>query len=69
MPGIGPGQLYHFQADGPYEPERGNLFDPKARLIDPYAKALAGEFLPSTDGLIRPPRCVVVDDDQFDWQG
>ena len=63
-----PGQLYHFQADGPFDPDQGHLFDSSARLIDPYAKALAGEFLSSPDGLVRPPRCVVVDD-QFDWQG
>jgi isoamylase len=68
VPGAGPGQLYHFQADGPYEPDKGNRFDPKARLIDPYAKALAGEFLPSDDGIVRPPKCVVVND-EFDWQG
>jgi glycogen operon protein len=68
VPGILPGQLYHFQADGPFDPARGHRFDSNARLIDPYAKALAGEFLPSGDGLVRPPRCVVVDD-QYDWQG
>lgn len=66
--GIGPGQLYHFQADGPYQPEIGQRFDKRARLIDPYAKALAGNFQPSPDGIVRPPKCVVVDD-QFDWQG
>ena len=68
VPGVGPSQLYHFQADGPHEPEKGNRFDPRARLIDPYAKALAGEFQLVTDGIIRPPKCVVVDD-EFDWQG
>ncbi len=68
VPGIGPGQLYHFQAVGPYDPARGHRFDATARLIDPYAKALAGEFMPSPDGLVRPPKCVVVDD-WFDWQG
>ena len=68
VPGVGVGQLYHFQADGPYDPEVGQLFDGKARLIDPYAKALAGDFLPSTDGIVRPPKCVVVDD-YFDWEG
>jgi len=68
VPGIGPGQLYHFQADGPHEPKKGHRFDPQARLIDPYAKALAGRFLPADGGIIRPPKCVVVDD-QFDWQG
>ncbi|MDR0338121.1 MAG: glycogen debranching protein GlgX, partial [Planctomycetaceae bacterium] len=62
-------QLYHFQAEGPFEPEKGLRFDGRARLIDPYAKALAGTFLPSSDGLIRPPKCVVIDDDDFDWRG
>lgn len=68
VPGLSAGQLYHFQADGPFEPEVGHRFDRTARLIDPYARALAGNFLPSDDGVIRPPKCVVVDD-SFDWQG
>ncbi len=68
VPGLGPGQLYHFQADGPRDPERGYWFDGTARLIDPYAKALAGHFQPGDDGIIRPPKCVVVDD-YFDWEG
>jgi len=68
VPGVGPGQLYHFQADGPHEPDRGHRFDPQARLIDPYAKALAGHFLPAKSGIVRPPKCVVVDD-EFDWKG
>ncbi|MDD3586926.1 MAG: glycogen debranching protein GlgX [Thermoguttaceae bacterium] len=62
------GQLYHFQVDGPHSPSKGSYFDPKARLIDPYAKALAGDFLPSHDGIVRPPKCVVVDN-SFDWTG
>ena len=68
VPGTGPGQLYHFQADGPHEPDRGQRFDPQARLIDPYAKALVGQFQRADDGVIRPPKCVVVDD-EFNWQG
>ena len=68
VPGVGPGQLYHFQADGPHEPQRGYRFDPQARLIDPYAKALAGDFLPAEGGVLRPPKCVV-SHDEFDWQG
>ena len=67
LPGVMPGQLYHFQADGPFDPERGQRFNGRARLIDPYARALAGRFLPSPDGIIRPPKCVVIDD-HFDWQ-
>ena len=66
--GLAKGQLYHFQADGPHDPERGQWFDGNCRLIDPYAKALAGEFQPQTDGVIRPPKCVVIDD-TFDWEG
>jgi glycogen operon protein len=66
--GLEPGALYHFQADGPYDPEHGQLFNPKARLIDPYAKALAGDFMPSDDGVIRPPKCVVMEE-YFDWEG
>ncbi|MDR0703798.1 MAG: glycogen debranching protein GlgX [Planctomycetaceae bacterium] len=62
-------QLYHFQAEGPFEPEKGLRFDGRARLIDPYAKALAGTFLPCSDHIIRPPKCVVIDDDDFDWRG
>jgi len=62
------GQLYHLQADGPFDPQRGLRFDGHARLIDPYAEALAGEFLPAEDGIVRPPKCVVVDE-EFDWRG
>ncbi|MCE5267727.1 MAG: glycogen debranching protein GlgX [Planctomycetaceae bacterium] len=68
VPGVEPGQLYHFQAEGPHEPEKGLRFDGAARLIDPYARALAGDFLPALGGIVRPPKCVVVDD-EFDWQG
>ena len=68
VPGIGAGQLYHYQADGPHEPSRGQRFDPQARLIDPYCKALAGDFLPAVGGIVRPPKCVVIHD-KFDWQG
>ena len=68
LEGAEPGLLYHFQADGPFEPEKGHRFQPKARLIDPYAKALCGDFMSSADGIVRPPKCVVVDD-HFDWQG
>jgi isoamylase len=68
VPGLRAGQLYHFQADGPFEPENGHRFDARARLIDPYAKALAGTFLDNSDGITRPPKCVVVDD-HFDWSG
>ncbi len=62
VPGSTHGQLYHLQASGPWDPDHGHRFDSSARLIDPYAQALAGEFQKSDDGVIRPPKCVVVDD-------
>jgi glycogen operon protein len=38
-----PGQLYAYRVFGPYEPERGLRFDPAKLVLDPYAKALAGQ--------------------------
>lgn len=66
VPGLNENQLYHFQAAGPWEPDIGHRFDASARLIDPYSRALAGTYQKCADGIVRPPKCVVVDD-QFDW--
>ena len=68
VPGLKAGAFYHYQTDGPFDPSQGLRFDSKARLIDPYAKALAGKFQKSSDGIVRPAKCVVVNE-QFDWQG
>jgi len=38
------GQLYLWRMDGPYDPKAGHRFDPEAFLLDPYAKALTGDF-------------------------
>ncbi len=43
IPGIKPGQLYGYRVDGPFEPEKGMRFNKNKLLIDPYAKAIAGE--------------------------
>ena len=43
--GLGPEQLYLYRVDGPYEPEKGYRFNPAKALLDPYAKAIAGNFL------------------------
>src|SRR5690348_12724156 len=42
LPGAKLGQLYGYRVHGPYEPERGERFNPAKLLIDPYARALAG---------------------------
>jgi len=43
LPDVRPGQLYGFRVSGPYEPERGLRFNSSKLLLDPYAKAIAGE--------------------------
>ncbi|QGJ72117.1 Glycogen debranching enzyme GlgX [Planctomycetales bacterium 10988] len=68
VPHLKAGQLYHFQADGPFDPHRGHRFDGKARLIDPWSHALAGDYQTGSDKIVRPPRSVVIDE-TFDWQG
>jgi len=40
--GIGPGQLYGIRAEGPWDPEHGQRFNPAKLLVDPYTKAIAG---------------------------
>jgi len=44
VPGIGPGQLYGYRVNGPYDPARGLRFNPRKLLIDPNAKAIAGRL-------------------------
>ena len=43
LPDVRPGQLYGYRVSGPYEPERGVRFNSSKLLIDPYAKAIAGQ--------------------------
>src|SRR5213593_2764523 len=43
LPEVRPGQLYGFRVSGPYDPERGLRFNSSKLLLDPYAKAIAGE--------------------------
>jgi glycogen operon protein len=43
VPGVGPGQRYGYRVEGPYDPAQGHRFNPSKLLIDPYAKALAGQ--------------------------
>ena len=47
-PDVGPGQLYGYRVDGPWEPKRGHRFNPAKLLVDPYARAITGEPCRST---------------------
>ena len=42
LPDARPGQLYGYRVFGPYDPERGLRFNSSKLLLDPYAKAIAG---------------------------
>ena len=43
--GLKAGAFYAWRADGPYMPEQGHRFNPNKILLDPYAKALTGNFI------------------------
>jgi isoamylase len=42
LPEARPGQLYGYRVHGPYDPARGQRFNPAKLLLDPYAKAIVG---------------------------
>lgn len=56
---------YAYRIDGPYDPEKGLLFDRKQVLLDPYARAVAGQRIwgEKNEGGYRAR----VVKDVFDW--
>jgi glycogen operon protein len=42
--GVGPGACYLYRVDGPYQPEKGHRFNRNKLLLDPYVKAVTGNF-------------------------
>jgi isoamylase len=76
VPGIRPGQIYAYRADGPFDPRRGLRFDPTKALLDPYGRAVV-----VPDGYSRHAasqygennattmKSVVVDPYAYDWEG
>ncbi len=81
LPGVGPGQLYGFRLQGPWDPSQGRLFDTGKLLLDPYAREVVGElrwhpslFAPPVPGLPSGadsapwvPKGRIVDS-AFDWR-
>ena len=51
---------YMYRIDGPHAPERGHRFDKRLYLLDPYAKAFAGDIHRGT------MKCAVMHD-RVDW--
>ena len=43
VPGVRPGQAYRFRVSGPYDRGRGLRYNPAKPLLDPYARAIAGD--------------------------
>ena len=56
---------YSFRLDGPYNKARGLLFDPGNYLLDPYAKAVAGQSKWGAQNLHHYRARVVKND--YDW--
>jgi glycogen operon protein len=75
LPGIKPGQLYGYRADGPRDPAAGQRFDARKVLIDPYGKGVsvgqnysrAAACLPG-DNASTSMKSVVADLSLFDWE-
>jgi isoamylase len=76
LPGVGPGQRYGFRVDGPRDPSQGLFHNPNKLLVDPYARALEGDFVENPavypdndlDSAAYVPRSVIIHD-AFPWGG
>jgi isoamylase len=74
LPRVGPGQRYGFRVHGPHRPRDGLRHNPHKLLLDPYARAVDGGFVPddavsgdnALDSAPYVPRSVVVHED-FPW--
>ncbi|REE03769.1 glycogen debranching protein GlgX [Citricoccus muralis] len=80
--GVGDGQLYAYRVHGPWDPASGLRYNAAKILLDPYAKAITGDFnwgqyqfsydfedhdaIDTSDSLGHTMLGVVVDD-SFDW--
>jgi glycogen operon protein len=72
LPGIEPGRRYGFRVHGPWEPELGHRWNAEKLLLDPYARAVDGEFRLDDslyghqpgDSAAFVPKAVVVDERQ-----
>jgi isoamylase len=76
VPGVTPGQLYGYRAEGPFDPSRGMCFDPAKLLLDPYGRGVVvperyrreAARKPSDDTTATAMKSVVVDPRAYDWE-
>ncbi|BBX19646.1 glycogen debranching enzyme GlgX [Mycolicibacterium duvalii] len=82
IPSIEPGQRYGYRVHGPHDPANGQRCNPNKLLLDPYAKAIDGQFdwdqplfsytfgdpdsRNDDDSAANMPKCVVINP-YFDW--
>jgi len=76
VPGLEPGQIYGYRAEGPFDPANGLRFDPTKVLIDPYGRGVAVPTDYSREAACRKGdnaatamKSVVVDPRAYDWEG
>lgn len=74
VPGLKQNQLYGYRLNGEYNPAKGLYFDASKVLIDPYAKAIVGEYdresacVFGKSNLKKCLKSAVIDDNAFDWE-
>ncbi len=81
VPRVGPGQVYAYRAQGPYDPDEGLYFASGRVLLDPYARAICGQRRydrdraragsiddGGIDNCATALRAVVVDPHGYDWE-
>ncbi|HEX4936947.1 MAG TPA: alpha-amylase family glycosyl hydrolase, partial [Gemmatimonadaceae bacterium] len=84
VPDVGPGQRYGYRVHGPWAPADGHRCNPDKLLLDPYARAIAGDVTwnpavypfwqrhqdtrSHADSAPFVPRSLVIDP-AFDWGG
>ena len=76
VPGVRPGQIYGYHAQGACDPAKGLRFDPTKILLDPYGR---GVVVPKGysrdaahqkgDNTAMAMKSVVVDPSAYDWEG
>jgi isoamylase len=69
------GMHYAYRVDGPATPEHGHRFNPGKVLLDPYGRGVSktlwhrGNACGADDNLHTAMRSVVIDIDDYDWEG
>lgn len=76
IPGVKPGQIYAYRANGPFDPGNGLRFDREKVLLDPYARSVIfpshydrGAAVFPGDNTAQAMKSVVVDPSKYDWEG